>query len=267
MKNGCNPGRRECPRLVGVWAGAAVLAASAAMADESPSVTPYRPSVSTPAALSATGWLEVEAGALSSRGDESSRRKSLQYTLKLAFSPDWGIRIGGDAIVRQAQAEAPTTQGGGDTTIVLKRRFALDDDRAFGVEVGVKLPTAGRELGSGHRDLGVNAIYSADFADGWHTDINLIATRIGGAGPALGRWQKGWAAGWSRNLSERWGVVAELSGTQQGGSASTTLALVAVSYAVSKQISLDAGASKGLSTASGGWSAFAGLTVLAARWF
>jgi hypothetical protein len=86
-------------------------------------VTPYRPSVSTPAALSAPGWLEVEAGVQSSKAVDPVRRESLPYTLKLALTPDWGVRIGGDALVHQREADGSVLRGGGDTTIVLKHRL------------------------------------------------------------------------------------------------------------------------------------------------
>src|SRR6201999_4501480 len=69
-----------------------------------PPVVPYRPSVSTPAQLSAPGYLELEAGGLRATGpDHGTSRFTLPYTLKLAFTPDWGIRVGGDAWVRQAE--------------------------------------------------------------------------------------------------------------------------------------------------------------------
>ena len=246
---------------------AALALCSAARADDSTSVTPYRPSVSTPAALSAPGWLEVEAGVQSSRADDPARRESLPYTLKLAFTPDWGIRIGGDAVVHQVGADDSSVRGGGNTTVVLKRRFALNDASAFGLESGAKLPTARAGLGSGHTDIGLNGIYSTDFGDNWHTDINLLATRLGGADSGVSRWQNGWAAALSRNVTERWGVVGEFSGTHQGGNASTTQALVAASYSVSKGVTLDIGVSKGLNAASGSWSMFSGVTFLAAHLF
>lgn len=240
---------------------------TSAMADEAPTVTPYRPSVSSPAALSAPGWVEVEAGVQNSRGEDASRRVTLPYTFKLAFTPDWGVRIGGDALVRQTEGGGAAQRGGGDTTIVLKRRFELNDDSAWGLELGTKLPTARRGLGSGRADTGVNAIYSSDFAPGWHTDLNLAVTRIGGVPAGQSRWQQAWATSVSRNLSEQWGVGGELAGTRQGGNASTAQALFAASYAVSRKLSLDVGVSKGLNAASGAWSAFAGLTFLAARVF
>lgn len=246
---------------------AALALCTAACADDAPAVTPYRPSVSTPAALSAPGWLEIEAGLQSSRADDPTRRESLPYSLKLAFTPDWGVRIGGDAVVRQVGADGSSVRGGGDTTIVLKRRFALSDASALGLELGAKMPTASAGLGSGSADFGLNGIYSTDFADNWHTDINLLATRLGGVDAGVSHWQKGWAAALSRNVSERWGVVGEFSGTHQGGNASTTQALVAASYSVSKAVTLDIGASKGLSSASGGWSMFSGITFLAVHLF
>lgn len=246
---------------------AAFALSTAAGADDSPTVTPYRPSVSTPAALSAPGWLEIEAGVLTARAADSARRQSLPYTLKLALTPDWGIRIGCDALVRQADADGSARRGGGDTTLVLKRRFALNEASALGLELGAKLATARSGLGSGHADIGFNAIYSTDFADGWHTDINLAATRVGGLEPGVGRWQKAWAAALSRNLTEQWGLVGEFSGTRQSGNASTTQALVAASYVLSRQVTLDFGVSKGLNAASGGWSAFSGVTFLAGRMF
>jgi hypothetical protein len=253
-------------RRIGLGCTALALCA-AARADDSPTVTPYRPSVSTPAVLSAPGWLEIEAGVQNSRGDDPVRRASLPYTLKLAFTPDWGIRIGGDAFVRQVGADGSALRGGGDTTVVLKHRFAVSEASAFGLELGTKLPTARVGLGSGHSDVGVNGIYSSDFAENWHTDINVVATHIGDVGGEVGRWQESWAAAFSRNLTEQWGIVGEVSGTQQSGNARTAQALVAASYAFSRAVTLDIGVSRGLTTASGGWSVFSGITFLAAHLF
>lgn len=246
---------------------AALTLSAAVLADDSPAVTPYRPSVSTPAALSAPGWLEIEAGVQRSRADDPVRRQSLPYTLKLALSPDWGIRIGGDALVEQVNRDAPALRGGGDTSVVVKRRFALRDASAFGLDLGAKLPTAQAGLGSSHADIGLNGIYSRDFGADWHTDINIGATHLGGVDVGLSPWQNNWAAALSRNLNERWGVVGEFSGTRQRGSARTVQALAAASYAASRAVTFDIGASKGLSSGSGGWSMFSGVTFLAARLF
>ena len=248
-------------------AAIAFASATAGAAEDAPTVTPYRPSVSTPATLSAPGWLEVEAGIQRSRAEDPQRRDTLPYTLKLAFTPDWGIRIGGDAFVRQLNADGSRLSGGGDTTVVLKRRFEVNDTSAFGAELSVKIPTARNDLGSGRTDVGVNGIYSADFSEKWHVDLNATATHLGGSDPGTSSWQKGWAVALSRNLTDKWSAVGELSGTQRGGAGRTSQALVATSYSVAPALVVDLGVSKGLNTASGGWSVFTGLTFLAARLF
>lgn len=246
-----------------LWASA--WPARAADADE-PAVTPYRPSVSTPAALSAPGWLEVEAGLERARGSGAVRSDALSYTLKLAFTPDWGLRMGGNAFVRQTDESGQRLSGAGDTSVVLKRRFAINDDQALGVEVGATLPTGRDGIGSGKSDALLTGIYSADFG-AYHLDANLGGTRFGQAQSGSGRVQTQWAAGLSRSLNERWSVTGELSGTRQRGNPSTQQVLVAGGYGLSNRLAFDAGLSRSLHSGTPDWSAFAGLTWLAARIF
>ena len=257
------------------FAGAVAIAVAAAMspatawaqaADEAPAVTPYRPSVSTPAALSAPGWIEVEAGLAHARGEAQARRDSLPYTLKLAFSDDWGVRLGGDAWVHQRDELGAPLSGGGDTSLVLKRRFGIDKASAFGLELGANFPTARSGLGSGKTDYSINGIYSADLGD-WHTDLNLVGSRLGQVDAGTSRGQLLWAASLSRSLNDRWGIVGELSGTRQRGVAGTAQILGAASYNVSKSLTLDAGVSRSVRSGNADWSVFAGFTVLAARLF
>lgn len=244
--------------------------ASAAQADDDggPAVVPYRPSVSTPAQLSAPGWLELEAGGLRATGpDSGTSRTALPYTLKLAFTPDWGIRVGGDAWVRQAAAGADPQTGVGDTSVVLKRRFAVNDATAWGLELGEKFATAGSERGSGHADTTVNAIFSSDFAPAWHTDINLNETRLGVPSGEPHAWQTGWAAAVSRTLTDAWGAVGEFSGTHQVGTNPTAQFLAAASWNASPAAVVDFGAAHGLNGASPRWQVFAGVTLRLARLF
>ena len=230
-------------------------AASVHADDGGPSVVPYRPSVSTPAQLSAPGWLELEAGGLHATGP----RDTLPYTLKLAFTPDWGVRAGGDAWVHQ-----PGSNGLGDTSVVLKRRFAASDATAWGLELGETLPTAGSTRGSGHADTTVNGIFSSDFAPGWHTDLNLNETRLGGS---PGAWQTGWAAAFSRSIDDAWGVTGELSGTHQAGTPNTSQLLAAASFNASPAAVFDFGAARGLNDATPHWQVFAGVTLRLAKVF
>lgn len=247
-------------------AGAGMAASAQPAADADPAVTPYRPSVSTPAALSAPGWLELEAGVARARGAGLVRRDSLPYTVKLAFSEDWGVRFGGDAVVRQRDDTGQRLSGAGDSSIVLKRRFGIDDTSAFGLEAGATLATGRRGIGSGKSDYSVNAIYSADLGE-YHTDLNLVSTRIGSIGAGEGRAQQLWAASLSKSLDERWSVVGELSGTHQRGVDGSAQALFAASYNVSKALTLDAGIARSIRSGVNDWSVFSGFTWRAARLF
>jgi hypothetical protein len=236
--------------------------------DGGPAVVPYRPSVSTPAQLSAPGYLELEAGGLRTTGpDTGASRATLPYTLKLAFTPDWGIRVGGDAWVRQVDGPGDAHRGGGDTAVVLKRRFAVNDATAWGLELGQKFATAGSTLGSGHPDTTVNAIFSSDFAPAWHTDVNLNETRLGVPTGQSHDWQTGWAAAFSRTLTDAWGAVGELSGTRQAATPSTAQLLFAASYNASPAAVFDFGFAHGLNDATPHVSVFAGVTLRLARLF
>ncbi len=257
-----------------VWSAAFLLVAQAPWSSgafaqassEEPSVIPYRPSVSTPAALSAPGWLEAEAGLLHARGHGAARRDSWPYTLKLAFSEDWGVRFGGDAWVRQSDESGQRLSGGGDSSVVLKRRFGIDETSAFGLEAGATLPTGRTGIGSGKSDASINGIYSADLGE-YHTDLNLVSTRVGHVDPGASRGQILWAASLSKSLTDRWGVVGEFSGTHQRGVEGTAQFLVAASYNVSKSLTLDAGLARSIRSGVSDWSAFTGFTLLVGRMF
>jgi hypothetical protein len=253
--------------LISATVLACSLSAHAADApdDGGPAVVPYRPSVSTPAQLSAPGYLELEAGGLRATASGASR-DTLPYTLKLAFTPDWGIRIGGDAWVRQSDFGS-RQNGVGDTTVVLKRRFAVSDATAWGLELGEKFPTAGSTRGSGKADTIVNGIFSSDFAPSWHTDINVNETRVGVSAGQPRAWQAGWAAAVSRTLTDTWGAVGEFSGTHQAGAPGAAQFLAAASWNASPAAVFDFGAARGLNDAAPRWQVFAGVTMRLAKLF
>ncbi len=235
-----------------------------AHAQEGPAITPYRPSVSTPAQLPAPGQLEFEFGALSSRGADP-RSDSLPYTFKLAFDKDWGMLLGGSAYVRQRGAGGDAS-GFGDTTLTLKRAFIVSDTTAWGLELTTKMPTAKRAIGSGKSDWTINAIYSHDAGD-LHMDVNLNETRLGAAEPGASRMQTGLSASFSTPVTERWSANWELSGTANPGNQSTAQLLLAGVYMPNKRLAFDLGFTRGLTSATPHWSLFAGFVVpLAKLW-
>jgi hypothetical protein len=235
------------------------------MAQDEPPITPYRPSVSSPAQLPAPGQLEMEIGGLSSKSDDG-RRNSLPTTFKLAFSPEWGVVLGTEAFVSGPDGTGGRARGLGDTVLVLKRAFIIDDATAFGLELGAKVPTAKDSIGSGKADYDVNGIFSRDLGS-VHMDTNLNFTRPGAYDPGSGRTQTGLSASFSTPVSAQWGLTWEWSGTRRSGADSTAQALLAASFSPSKRLTIDAGFAHGLNRATPDWSFFTGLVFpLAKLW-
>ena len=254
-------------RLAGLVVAIAAAGAHAdeGTGDEAPQATPYRPSVATPAQLSATGWLEIEAGGLRARFVDGTKRDSAPVTFKVAFTPDWGVRVSTDAWARLTAVDGSQTSGGGDTAVILKRRFAVDDASAFGLEAGVSLPTAKSGLGSDGTDVLLTGIYSVDLPAGLHADLNLEATRLQRVDSGSGHVQWLWAASLAKTLDERWGVTIEPSGTRRQGADGTTQLLGAVTFNASRRVVLDGGLTRSLRHGDRERSAFAGVTWLATR--
>ena len=234
----------------------AVHLAPAAAAPDDDAITPYRPSVSSPAQLPVAGQLELELGGLHARSGDS-RRSSLPYQLKLAFNAEWGVLLGGEAQVWQYDG-VDHARGVGDTSVVLKRTWALDEASAFGMELGVKLATAKDTLGSGRADYTVNTIYSRDFG-AVHLDANLNATRLGVADPGTSRTQVGSSASVSTPLSDHWSLTGEWSGTHRGGADNGMQVLAALAYSPTKRLTFDIGIARAPQPSPGGTSVFAGV--------
>lgn len=236
-------------------------ASSLVFADDQPAVTPYRPTVSNPAALSQPGWLEMESGWINNTLNDQTTRGSLPYTLKFAFTDNLGVLLGGEAFIDQTDTGGTHFSGSGDTLLLLKHRWATDNETALGLEYGFKMPTAKTDLGSGKTDYLVNAIYSTQRTDNT-IDLNLNLTQLGAVADGESAQQWGWAATWSRPLNDVWGIAAELSGYARQGSDPASQFLTALSYASSRRVVWDAGLASGLNQAAPKWSLFAGVSVL-----
>ncbi|MFZ6673454.1 transporter [Undibacterium sp. Xuan67W] len=243
------------------WLSASALASLSliALADDDAGVTPYRPSVSSPAQLPLPGQLELEMGLLSSKQGDA-RRGSLPYQLKLAFNPQWGILIGGEALVSARDDSGNRARGLGDTTLVLKRAFLIDDSSALGLEFGIKTPTAKDSIGSGKTDYSINGIYSQDIGK-VHMDANLNFVHLGIADPGTSSTQTGLSASFSTPIADKWGATAELSGTHRSGSDNISQILAALAYSPSNRVTIDFGVAKGLNKASPDLSLFTGIVL------
>ena len=237
----------------------ALFASALACAEEAPAVTPYRPSVSSPAQLPAPGQLEFEAGLLSTR-DGANHRNSLPVLFKLAFSDSWGVLLGGEAAVAARDDRSARLHGMGDTSVVLKRAFVLDHGSALGLELSAKVPTAKDGIGSGKADIALNTIYSQDIGQ-VHMDANANLTRLGLWDAGTGREQGGLSASFSMPAAEHWGATAELAGTSRHGVGNTAQVLVAAAYTPTPRLSVDVGLAHGLNSRTTPWSLFSGVVV------
>jgi len=224
-------------------------------------VTPYRPTVTNSASLSEPGWLELETGVAAQHDKDGSRQSSLPYLAKFAITPDFGMLLGGDALVAQVAPDNSRASGFGDTALLLKHRLVLDSASALGCEYGFKSPTAKNGLGSGKSDLLLNGIYSRDIS-GHALDINLNVTRLGDSLPGKSAYQYGWSGTLFRPLDDKWGVMAEVSGSVRHGVLPQNQWLLAASYEWSPRLVLDAGLSAGISSASHRVALFAGMSML-----
>jgi len=230
--------------------------------DSTPTATPYRPTVSNPATLSAPGWLEMELGWQTIHGGGDKWRSSLPFLAKLALTDDWGILVGNELAVRRTDFDDANYEGVGDTTLIVKHRISSGvEGTDWGIEAGYKLPTAKDTIGSGKGDFILNGIYSTDFSAS-HLDLNLGATRLGAIDDSEGRLQYNWAVSVSHNLNEKWGVFGELSGVYQHNASAQSQWMTGASYNYSSRIVFDAGLTVGLAAASQDWSIFSGVTVL-----
>ena len=236
--------------------------AARAADDDDDAISPYRPSVSSPAQLPLAGQLEFELGGLRVRADDS-KRSSMPYQFKLAFSKEWGLLIGGEAHV-WVRAGSGKLQGLGDTNIVLKRAWIADEASAFGMELGVKLPTANDNIGSGKTDTTLNTIYSRDLG-AVHMDANFNATRFGLVDPGSSRTQLGASASFSTPLSEHWGLTGEVSGTRRSGADSGVQWLTALTWSPSKRLTFDVGVARAVRPTPVATSLFAGVVFPIAR--
>lgn len=246
--------------VLAACAVAGLMCVSRAALSEEVKVTPYRPTVTNSAGLSAPGWLEMESGAALQGEQDGSRQSSLPYLFKLAFSPDFGVLLGGDALVAQRSPDGSRLSGGGDTSLMLKHRFELETAE-LGCEYGFKAPTAANGLGSGERDYTLNGIYSRNI--GQHgLDANLNVTRLGDAQPGASPYEYGMSATVFHPLNGGWGGMAEISATARSGTLPRSQWLVAANYEWSSSLVLDLGLSSGIDKRSHRYAVFAGMSML-----
>jgi hypothetical protein len=225
-------------------------------------VTPYRPTVSNPAELSALRHLEVEFGAQSTQPGMAVERNSLPFTLKYPFAEQWGLLVGSEAWIR-SRSEEETISGFGNTSVLLKHYYPINPTLAVGFEAGASLPSARQSLGDGRTDYIGNLIVSQDISD-LRIDVNAGVTRRGFKEEDLDRYRYNWAIAASHPLTERWAIAGEFSGVLAKQQKPTSQFLGALNYLMTPQLMLDFGGTIGIASATDDYGVFAGFALLIA---
>lgn len=225
-------------------------------------VTPYRPTVSNPAELSALQHLEVEFGAQSNQPGMDVERNSLPFLLKYPFAEQWALLVGGEAWI-QSRNPDQTISGFGNTSMLLKHYYPINPALAVGFEAGAVLPSARQSLGQGRTDYLGNLIVSQDISD-LRIDVNAGVTRKGFKEEDPGRYRYNWAVAVSHPLTECWGIAGEFSGVLAKQQKPASQFLVSLNYLMTPQLMLDFGGTVGMTTLTDDYNVFAGFSYLIA---
>ena len=231
--------------------------------EEEPAANPGRPTVSTPATLTPVGYLQFETGYLGAWGSpEFSSQSSFNEVLKFSLTR----RIEVLAVAEPFARSRVQKQTGNDA-----------GDAALGVQ-GVVYPGEGarptiavsyfRQVYGGSApdlDLGSpkNAILLLVSADvkGFHYDTNYFLDEV--ISGAIHRAQFGQTLSVSHPLVKNFGISAEIWHFTQPFLRSHAVGnLWALNYNASKNLVLDGGFNRGLTSTSTRWEVFLGFTYL-----
>jgi hypothetical protein len=221
------------------------LGSFSVLADDLPSVTPYRPTISNPAELSAPKHLEIEAGFEHGTGAGLAKHLAAPVTLKYAFNEDWGVLLNTGWLYDDGR-DGSLLDGWNSTSLLIKHRHLLDDVQALGIEFGLATPANAGHFTQGQPDLLLNTIYSVDI-DKTRVDGNLGFTRLGDTEAAIDRHQTQWALAVSHSVTDDWSLAAEWAGNVREGASAYNQLLVCAAYGLSRTMVIDIGGAYGLS--------------------
>jgi len=228
-------------------------------------IVPSRPTVSNPAEFQKPGVLQLEFGFNSNfHAPEDGSQEDFPLALRFAASRRVLLELDLDSPLSQ-KVMALRTTGAGDTQLGIQAVVRHEKETAPGIAIAyyIKLPTASSDkgLGSGRIDHNFVGLISKKFA-GTTVDFNascLLAGRTTDSGHALSAQA---ALAVSRNITNRWGIQGEISGSSRNDAAPGMMfGLGAVTYQVNRRLVFDGGARAGLTDDAPRVGIFAGMTV------
>lgn len=247
---------------------ATVPLAAVAQADlpDAPEANPGRPTVSTPATLVPSGYLQFETGVLgASHSPEFSTRWSLNEVMKLSVAPRLELLAATEPFVHY-RAASQTANGAAE--VFLGAQAVLQPGEGAKPTVAVSYFHRAYDGGVPELDFGSpkNSFLLLASAEvkGFHYDANAMFNELVQGG--VRRAQFGQSLSISHPLAGKFTLSGEIwQFTQPFLRGHAIGNLWAVSYAARKTLVFDAGFNRGLTSTSTRWEAFAGFTYLLPR--
>jgi hypothetical protein len=241
---------------------ASTVAAQSGTADE-PEANPGRPTVSTPATLTPTGYLQFESGVLwANHSGEFSTRTGLNEVVKLSVVPRLELLAAAEPVVHY-RAQGITANGVAE--VFLGVQAVLSPGEGAKPTVAVSYFHRAYDGGAPELDFGSPAnsfllLASAD-VKGFHYDANAMFNELGQGN--VRRPQFGQSLSISHPLKGKFTLSGEIwHFTQPFLRGNAVGNLWAVSYAARKTLVFDGGFNRGLTGTSTRWEAFVGFTYL-----
>lgn len=231
---------------------------------EDPEANPGRPTVSTPATLTPVGYFQFETGFLAAwHSPELSSQSSLNEVMKFSVSRRIELLFGAGPFAHSSGHNQPAN-GTGDMLL----GFQGVMHQGEGVCPTVAVSYFRRVYGGNAPDLDIGSarnslllLASADVR-GFHYDTNYFINEVIDD-RAIHRAQFGQTLSVSHELGKKFGVSGEIWHFTQPFLRSRAVGnLWALNYNTRKNLVLDGGFQRGLTTTSTRWELFAGFTYL-----
>jgi hypothetical protein len=230
---------------------------------DEPQANPARPTVSTPAAVTPVGYLQFETGVLgASDSGEFSSRFGLNEVMKLSVAPRLELLASSEPYVHSVTA-GTSANGPGDVLLGAQVVLLPGEGLKPTVAVGYFHRVYGGDapdLDSGSATNSGIVLVSAD-VKGFHYDANFLFNEA--VQGDASRTQFGQTLSVSHPIVGKFSLSGEVwHFTQPFLRGNAVGNLWALAYNARKWLVFDAGFSKGLTSTSTRWEAFAGFTYL-----
>jgi len=232
-------------------------------ADETPAANPARPTIATPATLTPVGYLQFENGGLyAADSGEFGTQSSINQVTKLAVNSRLQFLLLSEPFAHSTYSGAPSRSDPGGVSAGIQGVLLPGKGKLPTVSASyIRLLYGGTapDIDIGTSKNSAILLVSTDLA-GFHFDINGFASEQEGA--AVRRAQFGQTVSISHPAgpvtigAELWHFSQPLIRGNAVGN------LWCVSYAVKKNLVVDAGFNRGLTSTSTQWEGFAGFTYL-----